>query len=122
MNFEKGDIFLNKDSGQHPIIFIEWIEKFETFKGYIISSMKVGSNLLMEDDHFCKEDDLGKKYTIVNKPSYLIIDHAFKKKMEWLKDVNKSGKLTELGIEFVEKYEKDIEPLYSNKHIRDIKE
>ncbi len=73
----------------------------------------------MKDDHFFK-DNSGKDYAIVNKPSYLVSDYSFKKKIEWLKNPVRSGKLTSKGIEFVEDNLTAISLTYSNEHISNI--
>lgn len=85
MNFNKGDIFWNKQKSQHPIIFLEWIDEPNIFKAFIISTEKIATNLIMSDNHFFMKDNSGKDFTIINKPSYLILDYFFKKEIEWLK-------------------------------------
>ncbi|WP_185949170.1 hypothetical protein, partial [Elizabethkingia anophelis] len=92
-----------------------------TFKACIISSKRIGDNPMMENNHFYKKDDSGKDYSIINKPSYLVVNHSFKKETNWLKEPIRSGKLTELGVKFVEDNIKPVELSYSNKHISKIK-
>ncbi|MGA9212358.1 hypothetical protein [Kaistella sp.] len=117
LNFNKGDIFWNIKKNQHPIIFLEWIDKPLTFKACILSTENVKGNIKMEDSHFFLKDYTGKDYTIINKPSYLIKDYSFKKDVDWLKSPIRAGKLTDIGIRYVEKNIVPIDLTYSVEHI-----
>ncbi|UFK97749.1 hypothetical protein [Kaistella faecalis] len=117
LKFYKGDIFWNIRRDQHPIIFLEWIDKPLTFKACILSKEPLVGNIKMEDSHFFLRDNSGKDYTIVNKPSYLIKDYSFKKEVDWLKSPIRAGKLTDTGVRYVEENIVPVDLTYSDEHI-----
>ena len=101
----KGDIFWakNKDENPHPLIFLDWIDDI-SFKACILSTKSAYSNILMLESHFCKRDQNGKPYSIQFSNTHLIPNVSFIKLTSWLKSDIEQGKLTNEGVEFVERH------------------
>lgn len=107
MNFEKGDILkgslgnYNRDKAFHPIIYLGEIDenqislsKNDFFMGGMITHNSENENVLLEDIHFEQKIDRDPR------PSYFVNNFLIKRK-EW-KPFVKVGKLSDIGISFVE--------------------
>lgn len=66
----------------------------------------------MSENDFLKQDENGKKYVIAFKNSCLVPHRVFEKDEFWLSSKQPKGKLSESGIELVEKYTNDINSEY----------
>jgi len=101
----KGEIFWanNRDDNPHPIVFLERID-IVRFKACILSTKPTNGNIQMSAEHFYTEDKMGQHYKINFNNSYLIPNDSFIKMDFWLEGNIAQGKLTNKGIEFIEKY------------------
>ncbi|MFA6201420.1 MAG: hypothetical protein WC679_13545 [Bacteroidales bacterium] len=88
---------LIKKAHPHPIVFIEYIDQVR-FKACILSSKSIGNNILMNQSHFCVNDENGNPYIFQYENSFLIKDMSFIKMDYWL-DGEVEGKLTEEGMD-----------------------
>lgn len=101
----KGDIFLaeNRENNPHPIVFIEQID-ISSFKACIISHWPTNNNIPMAQEHFHINDENGTPYQIQFENSYLVPNVTFIKMTFWLSSEIVKGRLTDLGISFIEQY------------------
>lgn len=102
---EKGEIYTaeNKENHPHPIIFLEWIDRV-TFKACIISHESGEGNIPMREEHFYTQDENGEPYNIQFENSHLIPNETFRKMEFWVYCDKVDGRLTNLGIDFIEPY------------------
>jgi len=101
----KGDIFLaeNRENNPHPIVFIEQID-ISSFKACILSHQPTNQNIPMIQEHFHTNDENGDPYQIQFENSYLVPNVTFIKMTSWLSNEKVKGRLTDLGISFIEQY------------------
>lgn len=96
----KGDIVWAKDRemNPHPIVFIERIDDYR-FKACILSTKPTNGNLLMRPSHFRNDT----QYSFEFRNTYLVITCTFIKMSNWIERSNVAGRLTDEGIEFVDR-------------------
>ena len=101
----KGDIFLaeNRENNPHPIVFIEQIDRV-CFKACILSHQPTNNNIPMIQEHFHINDENGNPYQIQFENSYLVFNETFIKMTFWLSSEEVKGRLTDIGINFIEQY------------------
>jgi hypothetical protein len=118
---KKGDIFwaTDKSKHQHPIVFLKTLSEGR-FSACILSSKVTEGNVKMSENDFLKKDEDGKKYVIVFNNSHLVPDRVFEKDEFWLSSKIPKGRLSESGIELVEKYTNGISSEYHPFPIWDI--
>jgi hypothetical protein len=100
---QRGDILLGEKT-IHPIIFLR-LESSDQLIGCIIThsnSRRYGDNIKMSDNHFEDRDEQGKTYSIKNESSYFVA-------IELIKENDygpfvKAGKLSPIGIQYVESH------------------
>jgi len=103
MQWNKGDILKSKhEDAVHPIIFLEGYDD-SYFIGAMISTKGPERHLdsiPMEKEHFEEIDENGEVYEIYFGPSFLV-DALLLKEHRW-KPFDKTGRLTPVGVEFVQ--------------------
>jgi len=109
---EKGDI-LSSSKTNHPIIFIKWINE-DQFAGNLITHSKTDDypdNIGLSKEHF----ENRKEYSVKFDNSYFVSISSIKKD-DWgpFKIV---GKLTNKGIEFIQKFLSSREPIFWDDYI-----
>ena len=110
---KKGDIFwaTDKSKHQHPIVFLKTLSE-GIFSACILSTKETKGNIKMSENDFLKKDEYGKKYVIVFSNSHLVPNRTFEKSEFWLSSKMPKGRLSESGIELVEKYTSGISSEY----------
>ncbi len=109
MNFKKGDILRGKNTN-HPIVFLRKKDD-DFFFGCIIthsSSQSYQNNFALEAEHFETNDIKGEKYDIQFDKSH-VVKLELIKKQEWGPYTAK-GKLTDIGVSFIEKLLENSKP------------
>ena len=108
-----GEIFRakNLEEHHHPIIFLGKLPEGK-FKACIISTKDTDGNIKMEKSHFEEFDEGGLKYKYSYNNSHIVPYRVFEKETLWLESEIPQGKLTQKGIDFIEKYFKDIKTEY----------
>lgn len=103
--FTKGDIIIgakrNKDESYHPIVYFEEIDNFFFLGGMITHSKEFG-NIQLDDSHFEIKIDKNPN------PSYFVKNYLIKKQ-DW-GPFKLIGKLSEIGIQFMENEIKNTDP------------
>ncbi|MDH5032439.1 hypothetical protein [Chryseobacterium cucumeris] len=104
----KGEIFKARDKRNHPhpIVFLERLSESK-FSACILSTKDTEGNIPMSEEHFLNLDENARAYSIIYNNSHLVPYRLFKKEDLWLESNEPCGKLSEKGIEFIEKYTKD---------------
>ncbi len=102
--FEKGDIISGfkrgRDEAFHFIVFLDGRDT-DSFIGAVLThSSRYKNNTLMEDGHFEKVTSENKEYKFKFDNTYLV-EGRFIKLQDW-KPFEKIGKLTNLGVEFLD--------------------
>lgn len=100
-NFSKGDIIYGrrKSDAIHPIIYLADKDSF-FFYGAMITHSSQNENILMKPEHFFEYNENHKKFEVQFHNSS-IVNCTLLKKNEWF-PFRLVGRLTDLGIEFVE--------------------
>lgn len=109
----KGDIFIAFDAAKHPhpIVFLEMMSD-DKIAACIISTDSGHGNIKMSEKDFFKQDENGNDYYIMYNNSYLIPGRVFEKELLWFNSEKRKGKLTKLGIKFVEECANGVKPEY----------
>jgi len=96
----KGDIVWAKDreKNPHPIVFLKQINDY-SFKAVILSTKPTKGNLLMCPSHFRNDT----QYSFKFRNTYLVTTYTFIKMGNWIEIGNIVGRLTDEGIEFVDR-------------------